>query len=208
MCDPEDKPQDSIPGIDAWLPWHPDEAKERLLGAAAIWCVAGGWALDLWLGRKTRPHSDLEIAALRADFAGLRERLRGFKLFVAADGELSELPPDSRLDPGQHHIWLLDEPARFWRLSIMLEPGDVQTWVYRRDESLRCPRSQMMAATAEGVPYLNPQGVLIYKAKATRPKDEMDFNACVGVMGPAARAWLKNALIRLHPSHHWIERLN
>jgi hypothetical protein len=93
-------------------------------------------------------------------------------------------------------------------MAILLEPGDDQTWIFRRDEVLRRPRSQMIAATAEGVPSLKPEGVLIYIAKGTRPKDEMDFNTCTPVMDVAARAWLKNALVRLYPSHHWIERLD
>jgi hypothetical protein len=25
-------------------------------------CIAGGWAIDLFLGRMTRPHKDIEIA--------------------------------------------------------------------------------------------------------------------------------------------------
>ena len=29
------------------------------------WWVAGGWALDLFLGRMTRPHHDVDVAILR-----------------------------------------------------------------------------------------------------------------------------------------------
>ncbi|HEX5563842.1 MAG TPA: hypothetical protein VFX34_02680, partial [Sporosarcina sp.] len=31
------------------------------------WGVAGGWAIDLFLGNQTREHSDIEIAILRED---------------------------------------------------------------------------------------------------------------------------------------------
>jgi hypothetical protein len=208
MRDQNDQLQDGAPGNDAWAPWHPNEAVKRLAGARVSWCVVGGWALDLWLRQQTRPHHDLEIAVLRRDFAPLRAHLTCFKCFVAAGGSVSALPAHSSPGPLQHQIWVLDEPAKAWRIDIFLEPGDNQTWIFRRDEALRRPRSQMIAVTAEGVPYLKPEGVLIYKAKGTRPKDEMDFNTCAPVMDAAARAWLKNAMVRLYPSHHWIERLD
>jgi hypothetical protein len=54
-----------LPGVDAWRPWSPREIADRLADLTASWCVAGGWALDLWLGRETRMHQDLEIAIPR-----------------------------------------------------------------------------------------------------------------------------------------------
>ncbi|MFD9689695.1 hypothetical protein ACFWXO_28500, partial [Kitasatospora sp. NPDC059088] len=41
---------------DRWADaWRPEQAAERLGGFGASWCVAAGWALDLFLGRQTRP---------------------------------------------------------------------------------------------------------------------------------------------------------
>jgi hypothetical protein len=199
--------QDVIPGIDAWDPWHPDEAMKQLAGAPHSWCVVGGWALDLWLGRQTRPHHDLEIAILRADFFSFRVLLKRFRVFVAAEGATTALPPESPPDPEHHQIWVLDEYARVWRMGIFLEPGDNRTWVFRRDERIYCSRSQMIAISSEGVPYLKPEAVLLYKAKATRAKNDEDFRACAALMASGARAWLKNALISLHPAHRWIDDL-
>ena len=33
----------------------------------APWWVAGGWTLDLWMERQTRPHQDVDIMILRGD---------------------------------------------------------------------------------------------------------------------------------------------
>lgn len=207
MCHENDQRPDDMPGIDAWNPWHPGEAMKQLAGISSWWCVAGGWALDLWLGEQTRPHRDLEIAVLRSDFSTFRARLSRFDFFVAADGKVSVLPLEACPDPQHHQVWVLDQPAKIWRMDILLEPGDNDTWVFRRDETIRRPRSQMTATTREGVPYLKPEGVLLYKAKATRPKDEDDFRASAPLMAIAARAWLKSALVRSYPSHHWIDQL-
>jgi hypothetical protein len=41
------------------------------------WWVAGGWAIDAWIGRATREHEDLEISILREDQASFRSYLDG-----------------------------------------------------------------------------------------------------------------------------------
>lgn len=207
MRNQNDQPADDMLGIGAWIPWRPGEAMKQLGGAPSLWCVAGGWALDLWLGKQTRPHYDLEIAVLRPDFATFRARLSRFDFFVAADGKVFVLPSEASPGSQHHQVWVLDRSAKIWRMDILLEPGDTDTWVFRRDETIRCPRSQMIATTTEGVPYLKPEGVLLYKAKATRPKDEDDFRTCAPLMAFAARTWLKSALVRSYPSHHWIDQL-
>ena len=207
MRDHNEQPLDDIPGTDAWKPWRPDEVKERLAGIGAPWCVAGGWALDLWHGKETRPHDDLEIAILRSDFAVFRAQLSGFRCCVADSGKVSALPTDSAPGSDKHQIRVLDEPAKAWRMDIFLEPGDGEIWVFRRDHAIRRPRSQAIATTAGGVPYLRPEAVLLYKAKAVSTKDEKDFSLCVPLMEAAARAWLRVSLARVHPYHPWIGRL-
>jgi hypothetical protein len=208
MRDRNDQPQDGdMPGIYSWNPWQPFEAMKWLAGVQASWCIAGGWALDLWHGKQTRPHVDLEIAILRPHFPLFRSQLADFKCYVASDGKVSALAPGSIPEPGRHQIRILDEAIQSWRMDIFLEPGDSLTWAFRRDETIRRPRSQMIATTREGVPYLKPEGVLLYKAKAAHAKDEGDFRACAPLLQPSARAWLRDALSRAHPGHPWIGNL-
>ena len=179
----------------------------RLAGVAAPWCVAGGWALDLWRGRQSRPHDDLEIAILRSQFDLFRAHLEGFGLCAVGSGHVGALPAGAQPPPEKHQVWVLEEPAREWRMDMLLEPGDPDLWIFRRDATIRRPRSAMIGTSANGVPYLKPEGVLIYKAKARRPKDEADFAACVPLMDAAARRWLKDALARAHPGHPWLAAL-
>ncbi len=37
-------------------------------GAGIEHWLFGGWAVDLWVGRVTRPHEDIDVAAWRADY--------------------------------------------------------------------------------------------------------------------------------------------
>lgn len=196
------------PGLDAWRgAWRPWEAAETLAGVGAPWCVVGGWAIDLFLGRQTRPHGDLEIAIVRPDLAAVRGHLAQYRFHAVGDGEVRALAADEAPPPDKHQAWVLDEIAQLWRMDVMSAPGDHATWVCRRDESITAPRSRMIAER-DGIPYLRPEGAILYKAKARRSKDEADFAACGPHLDAEAREWLREALTCLHPGHDWIAKLD
>lgn len=64
-----------IEALDArWsLSWTPSEVAQHLTGTVAPWYVAAGWALDLFHGRQTREHGDIEIAIPAARFPEIRD---------------------------------------------------------------------------------------------------------------------------------------
>ncbi|HYO33337.1 MAG TPA: hypothetical protein VES21_10850, partial [Nocardioidaceae bacterium] len=46
------------------------------LGAAELeYWLFGGWAVDVWVGRLTRPHDDIDILVWRRDEARVHEAL-------------------------------------------------------------------------------------------------------------------------------------
>lgn len=47
-------------------PFSPLQVQSLLQGAPFPWWISGGWALDLFLGRQTRPHFDIDIAMPRS----------------------------------------------------------------------------------------------------------------------------------------------
>ena len=195
---------EAIPGPEEWAPWTPSEAVAELSRLDAPWHVAAGWAIDLWLGRQTREHFDLEIAVPSSAFAQVREALGGYELFPAEDGRIEPVTEHSALGR-QYRV--LDGSLGKWRLDIFLEPGDEETWVYRRDPRVQAPRAEITARTSWGIPYLLPQAVLLFKAKAVRAKDDQDFDLCAPLLDPAARVWLRDALGTAHPGHAWLGRL-
>ena len=65
----------------------------------------------------------------------------------------------------------------------------------------------MVGRTPDGIPYLLPLGALLYKAGAAADKDRHDFNTVAALMDADARAWLADALRRLHPTHDWLDAL-
>jgi len=195
------------PGLDAWDAWTPVEVAAELDGVDVPWCVVGGWAIDLFLGQQTRAHEDLEIAVLRGDFRSIRTALRGFDLYSVGDGEVRRLAPEGQPAAEKHQNWVLDTDAQRWRADVMLEPGDAETWVFRREPTIRAARDTMIRRTTDGIPFLAPAGALLFKAKATRPKDEADLQACLPALRPSERTWLRSALEEAHPGHPWTDRL-
>jgi hypothetical protein len=53
-----------------------------------------------------------------------------------------------------------------------------------------------------------PEVVLLLKAKGSRPKDELDFEAVHERFTGSQRAWLREALELVHPGHRWLGELH
>jgi hypothetical protein len=116
--------------------------------------------------------------------------------------------PDGQEPPEDiFQIWCQDVAAQRWRVDMMIEPGTPDMWVYKRDPGIKRPRAEMVAVTADGLPYLKPAAILLFKAKHARDKDETDFANALPKLEAADRTWLKAMLERTLPGHDWIGRL-
>ena len=62
------------------------------------WFMAGGWAIDLYLEKQTRPHEDIEIAIFRKDQTALQNYLDGWLFKKAENGVLSDWNKDKFLE--------------------------------------------------------------------------------------------------------------
>jgi hypothetical protein len=192
------------PDIHTWRPWHPTEAVRVLAGTDVPWAVAGGWAIDLHLGRQTREHGDLEVAIPHADFPRFRLLLAAFDLYEA-DRVVRLLGPEEM--PAAHQVWVLDRDVGHWRMDTFLEPGDRQTWISHRDERLSLPLSDVIRRTPEGIPYLAPATVLLAKAKHARDKDESDLANALPTLSAPERTWLAAGIALAHPGHRWLPEI-
>ena len=194
------------PGLDSWQPWHPAEVAAVLAGVTAPWYVVGGWAIELFLGRSHRAHGDIEIAVPRVCASELFDRLSAYRLHAIGGGESRRLAPGRLPAEDKHQVWVLDPGENCWRLDVMLEPGDADKWAFRRDAQIGAPRNQIVGKR-DGVRYLRPEAVLLFKSRSPRAKDEQDFEACLPRLDAQARKWLVDALRRIGPDHDWIARL-
>ena len=186
--------------------WAPGQVAQYLAGISAPWCVAAGWALDLFRGGQTRAHGDIEIAVPAAAFPEVRERFPAYAFDAVGSGRIWEdASPD--VLAATHQTWLREPATGKYLLDVFREPHDGETWVCRHDETIRLPRSEVIGRTPDGIPYLAPELVLLFKAKHARPKDHADFDGTIPHMSTAQRATLAGLLARVHPGHRWLASL-
>lgn len=179
---------------------------DTMRGFPAPWCVAGGWAIDLSLGRRTREHADVDVALFREDQLTLRRWLAGWSFRKAVNGALVEWADGEWLSLPVHEIHAVPDDGGA-AMEFLLNEHDGERWLFRRDPSVRCPVRDVIGPSPSGLPVLCPAAVLLYKARAPREADELDFSAVLGHLAPKRRKWLRAALERVHPGHPWLARL-
>jgi len=188
----------------------PRRVAALMAGFPRPWYLAGGWALDVWLRGVTRPHEDIEIAILRRDQDEIRRHLAGweFDKVVRDVGGLGRQPwrEGERLEPPIHELHARRSEGEPRELEVLLNESDADDWRFRRDLRVSRPLSEMGLSVA-GVPVLAPEIVLLYKAKAPRPRDEKDFRNASKRLSPEQRRWLRAALDTVYPGHPWIGAL-
>jgi hypothetical protein len=193
------------PDLDAWEAWRPEDAAQRFAGIDVPWYVAGGWAIDLYLGGQRREHEDLEIGVPRDRFGAFAAALSDFDLFVAGSDGL--WPMTETAMATHHQTWARERAAGKWRLDIFREPVEGDIWISRRDERIRMPYRELIMRTKDGIPYGRPEVILFFKAKRAEAKDEVDLSAVLPHLSAEARRWLIDALVIVHPGHVWIHRV-
>ncbi|HXZ56511.1 MAG TPA: hypothetical protein VEG40_02905 [Gaiellaceae bacterium] len=194
----------------AWEPIEPQQLAESLSGFARPWWICGGCALDLFLGRDTRRHDDLDVGLLRDDQRALFDYLRGcgWDLHYARPEHTLE-PWDGRhLEAPVHGIWARrsDEPNAPWTCEFLLNEARDGEWVFRRSDAVRRPLNEI-GEKRDGVPFLRPEIVLLYKAAEPSPKNDTDFAAVQPHLSRDASLWLRAALESCDDRHPWIQAL-
>jgi hypothetical protein len=194
-------------GLGKWDPLSLAELGEVFTPATFRWWVAGGTAVDLFLGQVTRFHEDVDVEVLRADQIKLQRLLGAWDLHVAQDGRLRPWPSGEYLTEGDGSIWCRRNPDSPWVLQVLLGESDGEDWLFRRDPRVSIPIGLLGRRTRDGIPYLTPCVQLLFKARNTRPRDWADFEAVLPNLDPADRIWLISALAFADPGHPWLARL-
>jgi hypothetical protein len=193
--------------VDALGPWEPlalSEAVRLFEHAPFWWAVAGGWAIDMFLGAQTREHHDLDLAIARHEQGLVFETLvlQGWDCHVAAGGQLTPWRGE-RLDTGENNLWCRRPGDPAWRFDLVVTEIDDGDWVFRRNPRIRLPIDE--AITAGAPSYVSPHVQLLFKARHHQAKDDADLVAVVRRLGPERRRWLHDALrVTEGPEHPWL----
>lgn len=176
-----------------------EKTKGLLQGLKCPYWFAGGWALDMFLGRQTRPHQDVEVAIARADQKHLLP-LPGVSGIEYVEDHERKTWRGQPLQLPVHELYV-----NFYgggTVEVLLNEFDDSNWIYRRNGNIRLPRQRF-----SGLSYLPPAVALLYKSKNPRPRDEQDFEAVANRLSEEEAAWLAQSIAHDYPSHPWLAKL-
>ena len=196
------------PREEQWEPLSLEQVQQKLATVAAPWWVAGGRALDLFVGHETRSHNDVDVAILRRDQQAFRDTLGGWDAQIAHEGAFIPWKRGDTITAPEHHeVWARETSSGPWRIEFLLEESTGARWMYRRDPRIGMNVSDLGRRDERGIPYLRPEVVLLYKSKDARGVDETDLLYVLPRLDPAQRGWLFATIYTADPTHRWLERL-
>jgi Aminoglycoside-2''-adenylyltransferase len=195
----------------------PLKIAQLMSGFDRPWFVAGGWAIDLFLGRVRRKHKDLDFTIFRRDQLALQNHLAAYDLkkIVGPDG--AEYPETWQqgewLELPVFQVFVSIGPDGFAELEVLFSETEGEEWWWRKNPQVRQPLSLLGRRSPLGVPYLSPEIVLLHKSRHIfegsmfRENNQADFDDTIDALDPEGRTWLKSTLETWYPDHPWLERL-
>jgi Aminoglycoside-2''-adenylyltransferase len=164
--------------------------------------IAGGWAIDLAVGRVTRDHADVDVMLLERDEHALGTDLTQVDVrLIDRDGQPGLWPAGRRLlaGPGPQrpvrpgHL-VLHSKSLPLPTEVFLGSAVRTFWVYHRGAC--CIRRPLADITRhrDGIPFLAPEVVLLFKARSKTGKDQRDVETALPLLSAEQRSWLLDTL--------------
>ena len=205
-----------------------------MAGYPGAWALCGGWAVDAWLGEVSRDHLDVDVCVFEDDQLAVHRHLlaRGWHLIAhdeAVGGGVRDPWDGHRLVLPAHihgardldalHTWVPSgnpRPGGVY-LDVQVNRRSGEDWVLGGEALVTLPSRDSYRLSPWDVPTVVPEVLLFYKATdsidlatmaSRNPKDAADFRALAPRLGPAERAWLRDAITAIHPAHAWLPRLS
>lgn len=195
--------------IEKWQPLSIDEVRELLKDTQKDFWISGGWAIDLFLGKQTRPHDDLDISISRLDQTHFQEILKDWDLKASdppGSGTLRSWKSQEFLEKPVYNLWCRKTIEGPWNLELMLCDFEDDEWVYRRNNQIRGSIKEFGWSNSEGLKIISPEIQLLYKSRGPRNKDLQDLINCLQIFSQAQKNRLKTLLLAdSGPSHPWVD---
>ena len=192
----------------AWAPFDPAGLAEFMSGFERPWWIVGGWSIEAFTGAP-REHEDVDLSILACHVPELREHVGDrWHLWSNHGGTLR--PLDDRFPEPisvESQIWVRAGAQEPWVIDLPITPDRDGLWTNKRLPDHVAPVEEVTWVADDGLRYLNPEIALLYKAALARPKDDRDLAGAWPLLSGEARAWLRDAVRRLHPDHAWLARM-
>ena len=203
------------------------ETNRFLRGGGFGYAICGGHAIDLFLGKTTRPHSDIDISARKSDKRAIIEFMRksGWEIYefrgqgivrriVSASDflpvrnlmcvknpcEIVKFHPCEKGGDYLRHEFFHIGMTAFNYLEFLFNDLDDNDFIFSDD--IRRPLCKAILHKGS-IPFLAPEIVLLYKsADAGRCENALDFENATAHMDAEQLHWLNLSLAALYPHGH------
>lgn len=210
------------------------ECDDLLKGNGFDYAFCGGHALDIHIGKTTRPHGDVDLSAywedrkriiafMQAQGWIVYEAMGGGKIHLITDIDDQKLIklnifcakencPFFHAELLENNIYRCDidhvEQKHLDYMEFLFNKRTDDEFIYSRNNEIR--RSLEKAILyKDGLSYFAPELVLLYKSTdLTREENRQDFDIFAPFLDYESRGWLYKALTTAFPDgHEWIARL-
>lgn len=195
------------------------------------WHLCGGFAIDKYLGKKTRDHKDIDITVSKNDMHECTQYLKskgwtivapiGGGKFLAIDDALNN--DDCEFD----NIWCFREDADFIKctkkgddlyyemeernqttldfIEVLFNKVDEDNFYYSKNESIIKSKEKAFIRLGE-ISILSPEIILLHKARnAMNPSYKNDFDLTFSRLNNEQTDWLIKAMEKEYPhGHPWL----
>lgn len=190
-----------------WKPLPPHQLATWLRTFPGRWWIAGGWALDLYLGHPTRLHDDTDVLILRRDVQHIHHAFPDW-IIMAADppGTLRPWHEDQLLPDHVHDIWCRRAESETWEFQFMVIDSRDDRWFFRRDHRISGFLTDL-GDRRDGIPILAPEVQLLYKttSQQKREKDSADVHRVLPYLTDKRRTWLRDGIVLLDPDNPMLD---
>ncbi len=145
---------------DRWEPLSVTEVIAIFADAPFRWGLAGGYAIEQFLGTPIRTHDDIDVTIYRDDQLKAQNWLDGWELYAAdPPGTLRKWNRDEYLPYGIHDIWGHKSKTSVWQFQFMVAEVSGNEWFSRRSPKIRGNRNDLITEY-NGIPCIRVEGTV------------------------------------------------
>jgi len=153
------------------------------------WAICDGISIDLFIGKQTRSHKDLDIVVFWEDRDQIIEYMLNnqWRVFEPDNGKLREITSISNEYRTSDNIWCLSKDNKSYTVKhlyanyyditcntlnqvtfdfveFLFNTKNNNEFLYKRNNNITLPIKDAIKVTKQGIPNLSPELVLLYKS--------------------------------------------
>ncbi|MCE4956286.1 nucleotidyltransferase domain-containing protein [Macrococcoides caseolyticum] len=176
--------------------WNPVSIKEliKIMSHANFtWILAGGHALDQYVGYESREHGDLDILIDIKYLSDALSYFNNFNIFLARNGKLKKYNMNQVFV--NDSLWISKNAKSPFILQILFFESANDNWIYKRNKSIKLNKDKIYFIS-DDIKILNPEIQLLYKMAShlVRKKDIDDYNLVYPQLSSNQQDWLNRCL--------------